>query len=171
MEKGLFTRRWNDHGKADRALCYGILALVFLVTFVATGLIRAYAAEYSFTKYEYHKLIQNTCLMGQRVMDTEGELFRVISLKGVKLVKDGETIGETTAFFGVNQDGDKAVLNIYSEISSNSKTSRTIIVLADTDLDGKPNQEGDGHQGMYPVTEDGKTNWNVWIVRFIEEVI
>jgi len=169
-ERGFLMRRWNNRDGADKGLCVGILIIVFLITFTGAALVKAAIAEYSFTKYEYHKLMQNTCLMGEKVMDTEGVVYRVITLQGVKLVKDGQVIGETAAFFGVTQKGDRATLNIYSEIYSNGKTSRSIIILSDGDIDGKPDMEGDGQQEMYPVTEDGKMHWNVWIVRFIEEV-
>jgi hypothetical protein len=109
--------------------------------------------------------------MGEKTMDAEGSWYRVVVLKGVELRKDGKVIGTTYAFFGVKREGDRATLNIYSEINSNGKTSRSIIIISDTDIDGKPDREGDGHSEMHDVTEDGKIHWNVWIVRFIEEVI
>jgi hypothetical protein len=147
-----------------------MLIIVFFAAFMTTSLVKASLAEYSFTKYEYHKLMQNTCLMGEKTMDVEGSIYRVVALKGVELVKEGKVIGTTIAFFGVKQEGDRATLNIYSEINSNGKTSRSIIILSDANIDGQPDREGDGHNEMHDVTEDGKTHWNVWIVRFIEEV-
>jgi hypothetical protein len=170
-ERGFWMRRWSDRNSADRKFCIGILIITLFASFMTAALVKAAIAEYSFTKYEYHKLMQNTCLMGEKTVDAEGSWYRVIVLKGVELRKDGKVIGTTHAFFGVKREGDRATLNIYSEINSNGKTSRSIIIISDTDIDGKPDREGDGHSEMHDVTEDGKIHWNVWIVRFIEEVI
>ena len=170
-ERGFWMRRWNDRDTADRKFCIGILIIVLFASFMATSLVKAALAEYSFTKYEYHKLMQNTCLMGEKAIDDEGEMFRVITLRGPRLAKDGKFIGETIAFFGVNRDGDTAVLNIVTMIRSNGKEITTIVILSDADLDGKPDREGNGLSEMHEVSEDGKIHWNVWIVRFIEEVI
>ena len=171
QKRGFWMRHWTDRDPADRKFCIGILIIVLFASFMTASLVKAALAEYSFTKYEYHKLMQNTCLMGEKAMDDEGVMFRVITLRGPRLAKDGKFIGETIAFFGVNQDGDTAVLNIVTMIKSNGKETATIVILSDADLDGKPDREGDGMSELHEVSEEGKIHWNVWIVRFIEEVV
>ena len=171
MKKSVWTMPLREHTKADRYFSIGMCLIVFLGSFLTGSLVKASINRYSFTPYEYHKLMQNTCLMGEKVADSEGNLFRVIAMRGPRITsKEGKVIGETTAFFGVNQEGDKAVLNIYTEIFGKDKVTRTIVVLSDINIDGKPDLEGDGNSELHEVSEDGKTHWNVWIVRFIEEV-
>ena len=171
QKRGFWMRHWKERDKNERGFCMILLFLTFCLFFSGTMVVKIYAAEYSFTKYEYHKLMQNTCLMGEKAMDDEGIMFRVITLRGPRLAKDGKFIGETIAFFGVNQDGDTAVLNIVTMIKSNGKETATIVILSDADLDGKPDREGDGMSELHEVSEEGKIHWNVWIVRFIEEVV
>jgi hypothetical protein len=149
----------------ERAYAYGILIVIFFAFFMTTSLVKAYAKDYSFTPYEYHRLLQDTCLMGERVVDRYGEHFRAFGMRGPTVKdKDGKMIGKVDAFFVINQSGDRAELYIVSEVMGKV----TKVFLIDNDLDGKPDLQGESKEKLGEVTRDGKEFWNVWIVRFIE---
>jgi hypothetical protein len=166
------VRKMERH---EKAFAYGILFVVFFAFFMTTSLVKAYAIDYSFTPKEYKRLLQDTCLMGVRLVDDKGEYHRGFEKYGpIIRDKDGKLIGQTKAWFTINEAGDRAQLVIMSHIIGKNGTILTQILLVDNDLDGKPDLQsslertlGEDYE-LGEVTRDGKEFWNVWIVRFIE---
>jgi hypothetical protein len=160
------VRKMEAH---ERAFVYGILFVVFFAFFMTTSLVKAYANYYSFTPKEYQRLVQDTCLMGEKLVDSRGEGFRGFRMLGPKLVDEKRgTLGQLEAYFLVNRAGNRAELYILSVIVTKEKPIVTKVFLIDSDLDGKPDLQGESKAKLGEVTDDGKEFWNVWIVRFIE---
>ncbi|GAG73057.1 unnamed protein product [marine sediment metagenome] len=140
-------------------LCIGVML------FAATVWLKIQLNPVSFTQNEYYWI--------------RGEVFTdpaaggTYTLTGIRLVKDGKPFGASWATLTVTKDDTILVVSqaLYTEMPY-----LTEITITDRDLDGLPDdiffrsykeQELTGFDNP-PVDKDVITQWDVWLIRFIE---
>jgi hypothetical protein len=163
----MWNKRWEELKNSQKVSGVLVCLLIGILLFAAGAALKAYLNPYSFTKSEY----QDLCKTIRNDPDTD-----TYSLVGVSLSKDGEIFGERWTELTVLDT--ETTLRLKTRINAKTGPYQTALTLTDKDSDGDPDTAGlyvTGHIGKTDMYEEelGKVNkevWNVWIVRFLENV-